>query len=1104
VTSAEVTRVTISARSVVADGHAFGSTGRYEKLVGRIEFAIDPSDARNAAIADLQHAPRAADGRVHFSSDLFVLRPVDAARGNGVLFFEISNRGRKALLSRFNGARSSDDPTGPADFGDGLLMRDGYTLVWVGWEFDVASPLLTIDAPPVQVTSTPPLRVSFTLNERQNEAVLSDAPLYPPVDRADTNALLTVRDRYWDPPVVIARDQWRFVAGAGAPRVALDGGFEAGRLYEVTYRATGRRVAGVGMAAIRDAASAFRSRVDLPVSGRRAYVFGASQSGRFLRDFLHDGFNVDERGRQVFDAIWPHIAGAAGGSFNEPLATPTSLTAYRATRFPFTDLSQPDASGARDGLLERYSRRQWPKIMYTNTSVEYWGLGRAAALQHVSLTPLKDVQLPANVRIYLLAGTQHGEGPFPPTKAMGQQLGNPVPQRDVMRALLKGLDAWVRRGARPPDSRYPRLDDQTLVPASKVRFPRLAGVGDPRIITGPARLVKRDVAGMLPFLVPQVDTDGNEIAGIRVPDLAVPLATTTGWNFRSEAIGNPGEIVSLAGSYIPFARTDAERRAQKDPRPSVEERYQTRDEYLAKIRAATDDLVKQGYLLAEDTDSVMTRAHAHWDYATRGRSPVSTGTCDDLSKLALPNATITLAQRVEAGAFQSPTEAAADRFRGLPAFCRVAATLNPTSDSDIKIEVWLPVSGWNGKFQAVGNGAFNGTIAYPAMAAALARGYAASSTDTGHAGGSASFALGHPEKVIDFGWRAVHEMTVAAKGIVTSHYGTGPRYSYWNGCSAGGRQALKAAQRFPADFDGIIAGAPGLDWTGRAAQAMRIAKALEENPAARLSRGHRELLHRAVLDACDQLDGVKDGLLESPAQCTFDPAVLECKGEGGDSCLSPEQVATARMIYSSPKNPKTKRPITGLAPGSELGWSDLGWTASARATGLDQFRFLVFGDPRWDVQKFNFDTDIVLAEERDADTVNALDPNLKPFIERSGKLIQYHGWSDPQIAPGNSTQYYERVVKQLGGRDKIDGAYRLFMAPGMGHCGGGDGPNSFDMVAALEQWVEHGKAPDQIPASRAVNGRVERTRPLCPYPQIAAYRGSGSHDDAASFSCRMP
>ena len=477
------------------------------------------------------------------------------------------------------------------------------------------------------------------------------------------------------------------------------------------------------------------------------------------------------------------------------------------------------------------------------------------------------------------------------------------------------------------------------------------------------------------------------------------------------------------------------------------------------------------------------------------------GSCESLASLALANGKVTLAEPVSAGGFTPPGGSAA---RSLPAFCRVAATLTPSSDSEIKFEVWMPAANWNRKFQAVGNGAFNGNINYGAMMTALARGYATSSTDTGHTGPGASFALGHPEKLIDFGWRAVHEMTAAAKKIIASHYDGAPKFSYWNGCSAGGRQAMKAAQRFPADFDGIIAGAPGLDWTGRAASANLHAKRLETNEAARLTEPARRLLHTAVVNACDTLDGVKDGLIENPKACRFDPAVLQCKGGEGGTCLTPPQVETAKLIYTAAVNPRTKREISPLAPGSELGWTDLGWTGSARATGLDQFRFIVFRDPSWTIQRFNFDTDIVRAEEVDNDTLNALDPNLKPFIARGGKLIQYHGWSDPQISPGASTQYFESVLKTLGGANAVHGSYRLFMAPGMGHCSGGEGPNSFDMVAALEDWVERGKAPDQVVASHSTSGVVDRTRPLCPYPQVAVYKGAGSIDDAANFACRAP
>jgi len=477
------------------------------------------------------------------------------------------------------------------------------------------------------------------------------------------------------------------------------------------------------------------------------------------------------------------------------------------------------------------------------------------------------------------------------------------------------------------------------------------------------------------------------------------------------------------------------------------------------------------------------------------------GASGDLSRVALPGVTITRSESVAAAAFTPPVQLNAEALRALPSFCRVAATLRPTSDSDIKIEVWLP-SDWNGKFQAVGNGAFNGSIGYAALMSAIMRGYAASSTDTGHTGADASFGLGHPEKVTDFGWRAVHEMTTTAKKIVAEYYTARPKYSYWNGCSAGGRQAMKEAQRFPDDFDGILAGAQALDWTSRAAQAVRFAQHLEIAPDARLLVNDRERLHRAVIDACDTNDGVKDGLLEDPSRCAFDPGSLRCDGSNAGACLAAPQVETARMISPAMTNPATRRAVTGLQRGSELGWTDLGWTASARSTGLSQFRFLVFRDPKWEISQFNGERDVARAEESDADTINALDPNLKPFVDRGGKLIQYHGWSDPQISPGNSTQYYGRVLDALGGRPRVHNAYRLFMAPGMGHCGGGEGPNTFDMLAALEEWVEHGRAPDRILASHSVKGVTDRTRPLCPYPEVAVYRGSGSIDEAANFVCR--
>jgi len=476
-------------------------------------------------------------------------------------------------------------------------------------------------------------------------------------------------------------------------------------------------------------------------------------------------------------------------------------------------------------------------------------------------------------------------------------------------------------------------------------------------------------------------------------------------------------------------------------------------------------------------------------------------TCESLSSLKLPDTTITLAAEVTAGPLTASTS-----LRDLPAFCRVALTLKPSSDSDIRVEVWLPVSGWNGKLMAVGNGAWAGSISYSAMAEALRRGYATSSTDTGHVGGGGdgSFALRLPEKVVDFAYRSEHEMTVKAKAIIATYYGQGARLSYWNSCSGGGRQGLKEAQRFPDDFDGIIAGAPASNWIGRSAGSLWIAQAMHKDEASYIPPAKYSLIHSAVLQACDASDGVKDGVVEDPTRCKFDPKVLECKGADGSGCLTAPQVEAARKVYASAVNPRTQQIIfPGLELGSELGWATHG---GPRPFGpaYDHFRYVVFKDPSWDYRTLNFDSDLALAEKVDNGTINALDANMKAYFARGGKLLQYHGWSDPQISPASSVDYYNSVREAMGGLDKVQDSYRLFMVPGMAHCGGGEGTSTFDMVAALEQWVEHGKAPDQILASRVNDGKVDRTRPLCPYPQVAKYNGSGSIDDATNFTCRMP
>jgi feruloyl esterase len=483
--------------------------------------------------------------------------------------------------------------------------------------------------------------------------------------------------------------------------------------------------------------------------------------------------------------------------------------------------------------------------------------------------------------------------------------------------------------------------------------------------------------------------------------------------------------------------------------------------------------------------------------------------CEALAQLSVPKATITVAQHVPAGPFTAPGGNAAapggnESLQKLPEFCRFAATLKPTEDSDIKIEVWMPVTAWNGKFQAVGNGGWAGAIGYAAMATALESGYATAGTDTGHSGGGASFALGHPEKVVDYAYRSEHEMTVAAKTVIASYYGQNPKYSYWNGCSSGGKQALKEAQRFPDDFDGIIAGSATGNWTGRAAQSIWIAQALHNDEASYIPPTKYALIHKAVVEACDALDGVKDGVLEDPRRCHFDPAVLECKTSDTQMCLTPPQVEAARRIYADTKNPRTGKVIApGLEPGSEMGWANLGGPR-VFAIGDDYFKFVVFSDPKWDYRTFDFDQGMARAEALDGDRINALDTNLTAFFKHGGRLLQYHGWSDQQIAPRNSVNYYNAVLETMGGVDKVNDSYRLFMVPGMGHCRGLEGTDNFDMVGTLETWVEKGKAPERIVATRVRDGKVDRARPLCVYPKVAVYQKTGSTDDASNFSCQLP
>ncbi len=621
--SAEVSRVEVASHRDLAGGRAFGSSGPYEQMTGKLYFLVDPANKRNQVIADLDKAPKNAAGKIEMSADLVILRPLDPSRGNGIALFDIVNRGGGVALTAFDGP-VSNTPDGEA--GDGFLLNRGYTIVRVGWEFDARREgAVRIDVP-AAVGVTGLVRATFIPNNR-NATAVGDLVGYTPSDPASPQNTLRVRDSLGADWETVPRAAWRLAGNT----VTLDAGFEPGHTYELAYVAANPPVAGLGFAAVRDAAAWVKYVADATVSAKYTFAFGSSQTGRWFRDFLYEGFNTDERNRQVFDAVMPHLAGGAGVNLDQRWSTPTSLLMETAMHFPFSDKKQRDpVTGVEDGLLEnaRAGEHQ-PKIFYTYSDTEYWG--RSVALTHTTPDGSKDVAPPENVRLYHFAGAPHNIGRFPPVVTNSQLPDNPFDLKPSLRALLVAMEKWVREGVAPPPSRYPRLQDGTLVRAADVAFPNISGVTSPRTarvgIRGANRLLPRDGAGApLPYLVPQVDRDGNDQDGLRLPDVAVPLATYSGWNFRSTAIGGMEQLFPLQGAYIPFASTKAERERAGDPRLSVEERYQSRDQYVKLVQEAAAPLVKNGYLLADDVPAIVKHAGDHWDLLARRSTSTSAST----------------------------------------------------------------------------------------------------------------------------------------------------------------------------------------------------------------------------------------------------------------------------------------------------------------------------------------------------------------------------------------------------------------------------------------------------------------------------------------------
>jgi hypothetical protein len=651
IAEARVVRLRIERREVILNGRAFGAAGPYEKLVGKVDFGLDPNLPRNGDIVDLKLAPRNARGEVEASADFYMLKPVDPRRGNGRLFYEVGNRGGKAMLVNFQKAAGSPDPTTDAQFGDGALMRQGFTLLWMGWQWDVPErpgtmrmemPIATENGKPI----TGIVRGNFILNERANTASVADRAhkAYPVLDSNSAENMMTVRDDPTAKGQVIPRSRWHFVDEG---TVALDGGFEPGRIYDVVYRTSNPRIVGIGLSGTRDLISFLKhdSSADNPMPGLRfAIGWGVSQSGRYLRHFLYQGYNEDEQGRKVFDGVFDQVGGAGRGSFNHRFgqASRDALQYFNilfpVDLFPFTDGAEADpVGGAVDSLLGRAERTGTaPKIFHLLTNSEYFN--RAGSLVHTDPTGTKDADLPANTRVYMIASAPHGPGPFPPASnrsgdLVGRAMLNPLNYSPAIRALFRALDRWVVDDVAPPPSAYPRIADGTLTSPAKAGWPAVPGYQLPQQPLrafhlnfgadwpkGIVSVEPPEVGAPFVVSVPAVDADGNVRSGIRLPDIAVPLATQAGWNYRDASIGSPDRLAGEIGSYIPFARTKADRDRANDPRLSIEERYRNRDEYVGKFAAAATDLVDRGYVLAEDVADLLRHAVEHYDWATRTKN----------------------------------------------------------------------------------------------------------------------------------------------------------------------------------------------------------------------------------------------------------------------------------------------------------------------------------------------------------------------------------------------------------------------------------------------------------------------------------------------------
>jgi feruloyl esterase len=1213
---ARITQLQITSQTPAFGGMSFGAVGPYETIIGRASGEVDPNDPLNAVITDVQLAPRNSRGMVQYSMDVVITKPVDLSKGNGTILHDVPNRGAIRSPEMNIGGDANN-------LGDGFLENQGFTLVDNGWEGDINTGLritLPVATNPDGSVITGRVRSEYILTSPASTQDLTRVPAYEAVSTNNADATLTSRVHQHDPKEAIPNSQFAFADCSVTPfpgvpsttKVCLNGGFDTNHIYELVYTAKNPTVMGLGFAATRDLVSFLRygsAGVTNPLAGgvQNAITYGSSQSGRWIRTYIQLGFNQDEARRLVFEGAIPHKSSNRGG-FNVRFAQPTRLSGTQHTEAQYPGAESPSTwapsfdplTGISGGVLDRCrATNSCPKIIHTNTDTEY--SQAMMSLNTTSLFGKVDVVIPPEVRIYELSGTMHGGGDptqlpgFVPSTPVNCQLPtNPNAFIPAQRALLVALRQWIVNGTQPPPSMISRISAGSLGPVSQVNYPyvpatsfSLAQVTNVKNVLDRGPLYNTaDVSGVMDeppivrgtyyTLLPQVDADGNPIDGLRNIYVQVPMGTYTGWNVRKAGFSE-GDSCDLTGGYIPFFRTQAQRIAAGDPRLSLEERYPTHADYLAKVTAAANSLVAQRLLLPQDAALAISQANQ------------VLLTCDDSMITAFKpdaNTTVNLVKAFKKGdplalagtpASPPPPIAAND-------MCLVKLTVGPgnpgpagalSTSSGIHIEMWLPSpANWNKRIHNITLGGFGGSavignttlitagtapyLTGVTWGIAMNEGAVSAVNDGGHADPAAtgSFAM-NPDGTInttlwtDLATRATHEMTLKTKALVAAYYLAPQSFAYVDGCSGGGRQGFAEAQSFPADYNGILAGAPSIAQTRffPADLYPGFVQLKDLGSYTALTADQVALVAGSAVSACDTtLTGQHDGYINNPASCTYDPvndpSVL-CTASGGtnstSSCVSTAQANTFNKAwYGATSNGTVPSPVADngvniFRPPGQLWWGEPRGAKFAQAFsyGLthptDQIALnlqnSIYARPAflnatgngqngWMTLSYaGFANQLAqgVALNNAFGNIDTENPDLSAFNAAGGKMLSYHGLADPLVAQAMSSKnYYEKVTALVGGYSATQQFYRLFLVPGMGHCAGVNSENGVasppanppllqgtQAYDALTKWVESGTPPSTITVTTA---DATRSRPLCLYPKQLTYVG-GDVNAAASFSC---